>query len=449
MPVHKIHLLYTVLFTFFIIITSCSVQKKLAGSANNLLKDPAIVNAHTGISIFEPATQKYWYDYQADKYFIPASNTKIPTCYAAMKYLGDSLPAIRYYENDTALFLIPCGDPTLLHPDFKEQPFIDFCKQRNKKIFITDTNWMDFPFGSGWSWDDYNDSYAAERSPLPVYGNVIKWIQTQTLEKPDGINEQLVPSVFSEPEVNWDVNFDTQSRDSVFSVRRSPDSNSYIIYQGKEKYLEQDVPFITHGLRTALDLLRDTIGKDIGINRGIPFTNELRTLYSRPVDSLLRPLMYHSDNFFAEQVLLMVSNKLTGTMNDEKIIDTLLKSDFNDLPQKPRWVDGSGLSRYNLFSPRDFVTILNKMKTEFGMKRIQVIFPTGGSGTMQHYFKNDSSYIYAKTGSLSGVVALSGYLYTRKGKLLIFSIIINNHQTSPGAIRTAIENFLRNLRNRY
>ena len=61
-------------------------------------------------------------------------------------------------------------------------------------------------------------------------------------------------------------------------------------------------------------------------------------------------------------------------MNDEKIIDTLLKTDFKDLPQKPRWVDGSGLSRYNLFTPQDFVAILNKMKNEFGMERIKVIF---------------------------------------------------------------------------
>ena len=42
-------------------------------------------------SIYEPATNKYWYNFQADKYFVPASNTKLPTCYAAMKYLGDSL----------------------------------------------------------------------------------------------------------------------------------------------------------------------------------------------------------------------------------------------------------------------------------------------------------------------------------------------------------------------
>ena len=124
----------------------------------------------------------------------------------------------------------------------------------------------------------------------------------------------------------------------------------------------------------------------------------------------------------------MVSNERLGVMNDAKIIDTLLKTDFKDLPQKPRWVDGSGLSRYNLFTPQDFVAILNKMKNEFGMERIKVIFPTGGEGTISSYYKADSGYIYAKTGTLSGVVAFSGFLYTKKEKLLIFSILVNNHQ---------------------
>ena len=49
--------------------------------------------------------------------------------------------------------------------------------------------------------------------------------------------------------------------------------------------------------------------------------------------------------------------------------------------------DGSGLSRYNLFTPQDFVTILNKMKNEFGMERIKNIFPTGGAGTISSYYK--------------------------------------------------------------
>ncbi|HPN60415.1 MAG TPA: D-alanyl-D-alanine carboxypeptidase [Chitinophagaceae bacterium] len=171
-----------------------------------------------------------------------------------------------------------------------------------------------------------------------------------------------------------------------------------------------------------------------------------KIIHSQPTDSLLKPMMHRSDNFFAEQSLLMVSNEYLGMMNDAKIIDTLLKTDFKDLPQKPRWADGSGLSRYNLFTPQDFVTILNKMKNEFGMERIKTIFPTGGEGTISSYYKAGNGYVYAKTGTLSGVVALSGFLYTKKGKLLIFSTLVNNHQASATEVRRAVERFIESLR---
>src|SRR5438552_3972041 len=102
-------------FSFFIL-PSCSIQKQISGSAKELLlNDSSLTTAHVGISIFEPATNKYWFNYQGDHYFVPASNTKIPTCYAAMKYLGDSLTGLIKAENDTAFFFLPSADPTLLH----------------------------------------------------------------------------------------------------------------------------------------------------------------------------------------------------------------------------------------------------------------------------------------------------------------------------------------------
>ncbi|MBO9681742.1 MAG: D-alanyl-D-alanine carboxypeptidase, partial [Flavisolibacter sp.] len=177
--------------------------------------------------------------------------------------------------------------------------------------------------------------------------------------------------------------------------------------------------------------------------------SDLIPIHSQPTDSLLKPMMHRSDNFFAEQSLLMVSNELLGVMNDSKIIDTLLKTDFKDLPQKPRWVDGSGLSRYNLFSPQDFVFILNKMKTDFGMDRIKNILPTGNEGTLGSRFVTDSNYIFAKTGTLSGVVALSGFLYTKQNKLLIFSVLVNNHNASASGVRNAVEKFIHGIREKH
>jgi D-alanyl-D-alanine carboxypeptidase/D-alanyl-D-alanine-endopeptidase (penicillin-binding protein 4) len=430
-----------------LILSSCSVQKQISKSATQLvLKDSSLTAAHVGISIYEPSTNKYWYNYQGDHYFVPASNTKIPTCYVAMKYLGDSLVGAHKAENDTAIFIFPTGDPTLLHPDFKDQPVIQFLRSVRKKIYVTDIGWQEEALGSGWSWNDYNEPYMAERSPMPIYGNLIKWVQ----EKDN--NEPAI--IYSIPEINWEVNFDT-TKGKNFSVVRNISENVYNVTESNEKKSEEDVPFATQGVKATIELLSDSVHKAISLLSPQPVqkvnkaTRHSDVIHSQPTDSLLKPMMHRSDNFFAEQSLLMVSNELLHVMNDEKIIDTLLKTDFKDLPQKPRWVDGSGLSRYNLFSPKDFVFIFDKMKNDFGMDRIKNILPTGNEGTLTNYYKSEAGYIFAKTGTLSGVVSLSGFLYTSKKKLLIFSVLVNNHNSSASAVRRAVEKFVEKIRNNF
>ena len=436
-----------IIYSSLIILIGCSTNKQISKSAQQLvIKDPSLLTAHVGISIYEPTSGKYWYNYQDDKYFVPASNTKLATCYGAMKYLGDSLVGAIKVENDTAIFLLPTADPTFLHPDFQVQPIVTYLQKAAKKLYIADIGWKTEALGSGWAWNDYNDSYMVERSPMPVYGNLVKWIQDIT-------NDSAF--IYSIPEVNWEVDFDTNQRNKFF-VKRKLSENIYNISEGKEKLKEQYVPFVTNGLKSALELLRDTIHEIIDLLPVQQYQKlfstarpHLTKIKSQSTDSLLKITMHRSDNFFAEQTLLMVSNERLGYMSDKNIIDTLLKNDFNDLPQKPSWVDGSGLSRDNLFTPGDLVIILNKIKNEFGMERIKVILPTGNSGTLTNYYIADSSYIFAKTGTLSGVVALSGYLYTKKNKLLIFSVLVNNHQASVASVKRAVEKFIEGVRNKY
>ena len=422
-----------------LILTSCSVQQKISKSANKLvLKDSSLLTAHVGISIYEPESGKYWYNYQGDKYFVPASNTKIPTCYAVMKYLGENLKGLDYIETDTVLFIRPTADPTFMHRDYKSQPVFAYLSVSNKKLAFITPKWEAEVYGSGWAWNDYNSDYMAERSELPIYGNVIEYnmLQEENKYKLKGdikffryaLNEYVVPLT---PNIR---------------IRRRRVDNTFDVFSSKGTFTRVQIPFRTFENQR---LLEDTLKKAWLDNVYPPSDAKFTSIYSRPTDSLLKPMMHRSDNFFAEQSLLMVSNERLGVMNDEKIIDTIVKTDFKDLPQKPRWADGSGLSRYNLFTPQDFVAILKKMKDAFGMERLKVILPTGGEGTISSYYKVDSNFIFAKTGTLSGVVALSGYLYTKNGKLLIFSTLVNNHQSSATAVRRAVEKFIQGIRNKY
>jgi len=422
-------------FIFF----SCSPARQIAKSAKrNVINDAALQTAHVGISIYDADAGKYVYNYQGDKYFVPASNTKLPTCYAAMKYLGDSLVGMRYEMKGSDMVVEATGDPTLLHPDFKKQSVYEFLKEVNGKVVIDLSRWQDRRWGSGWSWNDYSEGYMAERSAMTVYGNVVRFSNS--------VNRlHVVPQFFSN-----DVVKDSLSGGDLYpaSVSRDIAANKFFIEGRSKTERNIEVPFYTQSSEIIAGLLADTLHKVV--QNAVPrFTERkpyMKVLHSQPTDSLLKPMMHRSDNFFAEQSLLMVSNEVLGVMNDAKIIDTLLKTDFKDLPQKPRWVDGSGLSRYNLFTPQDFVTILNKMRTDFGMQRIKEILPTGNDGTLTNYYKTESGYLFAKTGTLSGVVALSGFLYTKKNKLLIFSVLVNNHQASATAVRRAVEKLIQELR---
>jgi len=426
------------LLALLVFASSCSLQKQIAREAKkDMLAEPDFTPAHVGISIYDPAAQQYLYNYQSDKYFVPASNTKLFSCYAALKYLGDSLVGIRYVDKGNGVVEVEAnGDASFLHPDFKDQPVFDFLR-RQKKVLLTDDNWKDNALGAGWAWDDYNSDYMAERSMMPIYGNVVRFTYAGSLRA-------------SVPYFQQQLQETAAAAKGTFMVRRSFGTNQFFTRPATGKFSATDIPFYTSDKTLLARLLADTLKTEVEpVHVKIDRLPDVVKLYSQPTDSLLKIMMHRSDNFFAEQTLLMVGNEKLAVMNTAKIIDTLLKTDLKDLPQKPKWVDGSGLSRYNLFTPQDFVWLLNQMKNEFNWERIKTILPTGGTGTLGGLYKNYEGRIFAKTGTLSNHVALSGYILTRKGKQLVFSVLVNAHQTSAANVRKGIEKFLTTLIDKY
>ncbi len=456
----------------FIAIGANSQQKQIAKLANTiLLKDSAIGTGHIGISIYEPATDTYWYNYNASHYFIPASNTKLFSLYAGMKYLGDSLVGLRYQKfNDTTLFINPTADPTFLHPDFAKQPVLDLLNNTGKETYINYKGEFE-ALGYGWAWDDYSDDYMVERSAFPVFGNSIK-VSTNGFKEikrnysvPDWkikpyFFTKFISNIFLLDRKLGALKLDSSELKNLtqqFVIKRERESNKLNLLQGKGEFKRQEIPFYTNGIKTAVEILSEDYGlkifigglSDNSLYPGISAHLVWHKLHSQPSDSLFKPMMHNSDNFFAEQTLLMASNEYLGYMSDEKMIDTILKTTLKDLPQKPKWVDGSGLSRYNLFTPQSVVYLLNKMKNEFGLERLKVILPTGGEGTLSAYYKKDAGFIFAKTGTLSNNCALSGYLITNKGRLLIFSVLVNNYITGATPVRKAVEQFLQSIKEKY
>ena len=412
------------------ILSACSVRQ----AQKTLLSAEGVKGAHIGIAIYNDTKGQWLSKYQSDHYFTPASNTKILATYLGLQFLGDSLPGWKMAENADTLFLMPLGDPSFMHPEFKYQPVVDIIKNTKKQVVVVGNNQDQFEvFGSGWSWADYAEDYQPERSRMPIYGNVVHFYQSnQKLEaiKPFYFFKDVV-DLDKVEEKNWSRN---RLGNRFFTTNENNKSKYFQV-----PFSQEDMPMVK-----ALELLSDTLGKKISLQKNVTIpTTSYKTIKTVPTDSLLKIMMLRSDNFYADQIVLMASEQLFRKMDDAALIDSVKKLFFADLPQKMRWVDGSGLSRYNLNTPENYIAILQQMQAKFGEARVKNIFEKGGEGTISAYYKNFPGTMYAKTGTLGGQVALSGFIYTPKQQKLYFSVLVANHLSpSSTQVRRAVEAYL-------
>jgi len=392
---------------------------------------------HTGFMLYDPEKKRELYAFQATQYFTPASNTKIFTFYTSLTVLGDSIPALRYIEKGDSLIFKGTGDPSFLYPDaFDSRRAFDFLQTSSKQLYLAEDNFFTSALGPGWAWSDYHYTYSSERSAFPVYGNFFSIKHT-------GKSLKINPHLFA---------YGITLADSVeeSELIREIGSNKIIFNPGRKlNNTEQwDVPFKTSPSLTA-ELLMDTLKKKVSIVNTVVW-DSLKTIYSLPADSLYKTMIQESDNFIAEQLLLVCSAVLSDSLKPEIAIDFMEKNHLNDLPDKPIWVDGSGLSRYNLFTPRSMVKLWEKIYAQVPRDRLFSILAIGGrAGTIRNSYKNDPPYIYGKTGTLSNNHSLSGYLVTKKGNTLIFSFMSNNHPAPAREVRSEMEIILKSIYEKY
>ncbi|WP_299161443.1 D-alanyl-D-alanine carboxypeptidase [uncultured Eudoraea sp.] len=367
-------------------------------------------NHFTGIMIYDPMSGDTLYRLNSDKYFTPASNTKIFTLYTSLLLLPKQIPALKYCNVNDTLFIEGTGNPSLLHPYLKDSSVARFLKGF-KNISLHQNNFTDSKFGPGWAWEDYDGYYSAERSALPIYGNVVTIFNSDSLH--------VIPNYFM-PNVALVKN----------TINRENETNTFYFDPTRKDTLE--IPFKTDST-VIKTLLEKALGREISVVQKMPCEEKI-ILSGILTDSINKRMMQESDNFLAEQLLLLASSTLSDTLNTGTAIEYMLKNHLKDLKQLPRWVDGSGLSRYNLFSPEAIVYVLSAIHREVPKERLFHLFAEGGeSGTISDWYPgNPQPYIYAKTGTLGNNHNISGYLITKSGKTLIFSFM-NNHFTNPAS----------------
>jgi serine-type D-Ala-D-Ala carboxypeptidase/endopeptidase (penicillin-binding protein 4) len=388
-----------------------------------LFKHSLIVNDHfTGFALYDMDAKQMIYQLNADKYFTPASNTKLFTFYTCLKMLGDSIPALRYTISNDSLIFWGTGDPSFLHSDLKGKKGFDLLENSTHKLYFASGQYKNDFYGNGWAWNDYNDYYQAEISELPMQDNVAVIYADKNGEL------QIIPSRLKQY-LKCDSNF----RPASFKVQRDFLNNCFVYPAMKAPAnYRREIPWKTSTGLT-LGLLQDTLKKAVQ-ELDMPLPDSARTVYDANADTVYKHMLQPSDNFMAEQLLLVCSSVKFKALNADSVIAYSKVHYLNDLPQAPQWVDGSGLSRYNLVTPASMVKLLCKISDE--MKNdslLHSLLPAGGVvGTIKSAYKTDKGqpFVWAKTGSLTNNYNQSGYLVTRKGNRLAFSFM-NNNFTRP------------------
>jgi D-alanyl-D-alanine carboxypeptidase/D-alanyl-D-alanine-endopeptidase (penicillin-binding protein 4) len=300
-------------------------------------------------------------------------------------------------------------------------------------VQFSDANQVSPGYGYGWQWDDYKFDYAAERSSLPIYGNLVNL-------KMVGDSLQLFPTTFQRM-----VQFSSKN---LKELERDFNSNTY--YYNPKTFLgrENQVPFLVKPA-----LIAELASLETGVRwiyRSDSLPAEHQQWRAAVLPPLLKEMMLYSDNYLAEQVLLMTSDRLFQTLDSDRAIDYLLKTAFSDLPDRPRWVDGSGLSRHNLMTPRALVRVVEKLEELLPDGQFEEYLAIGGkSGTLKNTFQAAQPYLFAKTGSMSHSYSLAGIVKTKSGKSYAFAFMNSNFPFPVSTVRKEVEKVMIQVRDHF
>jgi serine-type D-Ala-D-Ala carboxypeptidase/endopeptidase (penicillin-binding protein 4) len=400
---------------------------------DELLGENSFFDNHlTGFMLYDLDSQWVQYEKNSHMNFIPASTTKLLTFYASVLILRDSTVSFRYVNNGNEITIWGSGDPSWKYSSVPQPKLVEFFKPYNKINFSLE-NWKDTPFGYGWQWDDYYFSYSPERSPFPVYGNIVTFTNTNKIPVS---NIPLFNSMLS------------KSDKEIRGVQRDFISNTF--YYNPPLYINQfsTLPFITSPDLMA-KLLEESLGKSVSLTKQrIP--GNARVFKGGSIKPLWREMLQESDNFIAEQILMMVSDVLFNELNSERAIDYIKKNHMADFPDAPQWVDGSGLSRHNLVTPRSMITLMVKLDNLLPRNELMQLLPQGGiNGTLKNNYKAPRPYVFAKTGTISNHHALVGLVKGNSGKLYAFAFMNNNYLNKASEIRREMEKVMLFIKENY
>lgn len=436
----------------------------LTQDLNQILSDSRLTVGRAGVVVKSAANGEELYATDAGKLMTPASNTKLFTAAAAAETLGLD------YRFDTTvlgagrkvgsvltgdLVLRGTGDPTMLAADY-DALAADVAAKGVKAVtgkLVADDTWFDsVRLGQDWAWDDETAYYAAQISALTASpdrdydaGSVVVSVAASGSEV----------KVSTTPETDYlkIVNKATVGDSTDVLIERQHATNTVVI-TGTVAEPYQEWVAVDDPTRYVASLFRKSLAKHGVRVLGPTITgaapsgaDELAKHQSMPLSELLVPFMKLSNNIHAEILTKAMGRKVAGQGTwgaGLKVSTDFAKANG---VQVLNMRDGSGLSRRDGFTASSITQLLLAVRGKPWFPAWYDSLPIAGNadrfvgGTLRSRMRNTpaANNVRAKTGSLTGVTALSGYVTSADGEPLVFSIMLNQYLSgSPKDIEDKI-----------
>jgi D-alanyl-D-alanine carboxypeptidase/D-alanyl-D-alanine-endopeptidase (penicillin-binding protein 4) len=425
-----------------------------------LLSNPLFSSASIGIRIVSVQSSKSLYSLNQDKLFHPASNQKIIVTSAALHLLKQNFSfrtifstdgIIRNNILDGNLIIHGAGDPLVCTADFDTIASV-LLRHGIRSIrgnIIGDISYFDSLYwGKGWMWDDEPYPESPFISPLSVNKNTITlllqpgiherdtvlWIQEPQTKFVSIINKGYTSSDTSLPRIKL-TRPSGRNNFSIEGVMAPSDTGTHI-----SASIRRPDEYFMWLLRERLESAGILCEGSTLI--GDHSASAIFAVLEHPLDSVLHCMNKESDNLSAENLLKTIGAenvKKPGTADDgiESIRRHLYTYGIDT--SAITLADGSGASWYNAVSPRMITEILlNECKNKETFKRLYESLSIAGSdGTLKNRMRKPHlrDRVHAKTGSLTGVNCISGYITMKNGTIAAFSIMINHFTCTNADVR--------------
>jgi D-alanyl-D-alanine carboxypeptidase/D-alanyl-D-alanine-endopeptidase (penicillin-binding protein 4) len=381
----------------------------------------------------------------------PASTMKILTAGAALIFLGPEyrfstqlLTDAKSVKNGILqgnLYIVLSGDPTLTYPDLAAL----MMSLRNQQIigvagnvYIDNTAYDQSFYGPGWLGKDKSYCYGAPISASIINRNCLSFQVAPS--KPGKLAQVKTPTKYFFPQIRNSVTTSTRrSRNCSFRMSTGTDSTISIDgcmgrgnYASGVSYVVTDVPEYNRALfKSVLSQLGVMVYGTVTFGSATSDLSVVGTHQSGTLREMIKTMLKKSDNVIAgalfKKIGQLYSRQPGSWANGSLAVSQILSKRAGVNISGMRVLDGSGLSGNNLTTSAQLMQVLdyifhnNKISTDF----ITALPIAGVDGTLKHRMWNIARRVRAKTGTISGVISLAGYVESGEKEPLAFVIMIN------------------------